>query len=90
MLVLTRQKDQVIVIGDDIEICVVKIRGNNVKLGIVAPKDIPVHRKEVYDAIHCSQALVTREKRVRKVIPLLGVASLTSGIVREKRWLGSR
>jgi len=51
MLVLSRQKDQTIMIGNNIEITVVDIRGDKVRLGIVAPNKIPVHRKEVYDAI---------------------------------------
>ncbi len=51
MLVLSRQKDQTIMIGDNIEITVVDIRGDKVRLGITAPSEIPVHRKEVYDAI---------------------------------------
>ena len=51
MLVLSRQKDQTIMIGDMIEITVVDIRGDKVRLGITAPTKIPVHRKEVYDAI---------------------------------------
>ena len=51
MLVLSRQKDETIMIGDDIEITIVDVRGNKVRLGIVAPKNIPVHRREVYDAI---------------------------------------
>jgi len=51
MLVLSRQKDQMIIIGDKIEITVVDIRGDKVRLGISAPSNIPVHRKEVYDAI---------------------------------------
>jgi len=51
MLVLSRQKDQSIIIGDDIEITVVAIRGDKVSLGINAPRSIAVHRKEVYDAI---------------------------------------
>ena len=51
MLVLSRQKDQTIMIGDTIEITVVDIRGDKVRLGINAPSKIPVHRKEVYDAI---------------------------------------
>ena len=51
MLVLSRQRDETIVIGDDIEITVVDIRGDKVRLGINAPKQISVHRKEVYDAI---------------------------------------
>jgi carbon storage regulator len=51
MLVLSRERDQVICIGDDIEVCVVDIRGQKVRLGITAPKTVSVHRKEVYDAI---------------------------------------
>ena len=52
MLVLTRKSNQSIMIGDDIMIMVVKIRGDTVRLGIEAPRDIPVHRREVYDEIH--------------------------------------
>ena len=51
MLVLSRQRDQIIMIGDDVEITVVDIRGDKVRLGINAPPEIPVHRKEVYEAI---------------------------------------
>jgi carbon storage regulator len=51
MLVLSRTRDETIMIGDQIEITVVDIRGDKVRLGINAPSTIPVHRKEVYDAI---------------------------------------
>jgi carbon storage regulator len=51
MLVLSRQRDETIMIGDDVEITVVDIRGDKVRLGITAPAHIPVHRKEVYEAI---------------------------------------
>jgi carbon storage regulator len=51
MLVLSRQRDETIIIGDDIEITIVDIRGEKVRLGINAPPHIPVHRKEVYEAI---------------------------------------
>ncbi len=51
MLVLSRQRDETIMIGDNIEVTVVDIRGDKVRLGINAPKEIAVHRKEVYDAI---------------------------------------
>jgi carbon storage regulator len=54
MLVLSRKKNESIVINDDITIMVVEIRGDKVRLGIDAPKEMPVHRKEVYDAIHRS------------------------------------
>jgi carbon storage regulator len=52
MLVLSRKKNESIVINNDITITVVEIRGDKVRLGIVAPKDVPVHRQEVYEAIH--------------------------------------
>lgn len=51
MLVLSRQKNESIVIGDNIVITVVDIRGDKVRLGISAPTEIPVHRQEVYEAI---------------------------------------
>jgi carbon storage regulator len=52
MLVLSRKKNESIVINNDVVITVVEIRGDKVRLGIVAPKDVPVHREEVYEAIH--------------------------------------
>jgi len=51
MLVLSRQRDQSIVIGDNVVITIVDVRGDKVRLGIEAPGEIPVHRQEVYDAI---------------------------------------
>lgn len=51
MLVLSRKKNEAIVIDDDIEIVVVEIRGDKVRLGVEAPRDVTVHRREVYDAI---------------------------------------
>jgi len=51
MLVLSRQRDETIMIGDDVEITIVDIRGDKVRLGITAPRHIQVHRKEVYEAI---------------------------------------
>ena len=51
MLVLSRQRDETIMIGDDIEVTVVDIRGDKVRLGIDAPTAIPVHRQEVFEAI---------------------------------------
>ena len=56
MLVLSRQKDESIIIGDDIEITIVDVRGDKVRLGINAPREISVHRKEVYDAIQREKA----------------------------------
>ncbi len=51
MLVLSRQRDESIIIADNIKITIVDIRGDKVRLGIDAPKEIPVHRQEVFDAI---------------------------------------
>ncbi|MDR3091183.1 MAG: carbon storage regulator CsrA [Clostridiales bacterium] len=51
MLALTRKKGESIMIGDNIEVVVLDWRGEQIKLGIVAPKEIPVHRKEIYEQI---------------------------------------
>ena len=51
MLVLSRKKNESIIINDDIRIVVVEIRGDKVRLGVEAPKEVPVHRHEVYEAI---------------------------------------
>ena len=51
MLVLSRKKDESIVINNDITIVVVEIRGDKVRLGVEAPKEVPVHRREVFEAI---------------------------------------
>ena len=59
MLVLSRQKEESIIIGDDVEVTIVDVRGDKVRLGITAPKSISVHRKEIYEAIQ-------REKTEKK------------------------
>lgn len=64
MLVLSRHRDESIMIGDNIVITIVDIRGDKVRLGIEAPHDIPVHRQEVYEAIQ-------RENR-RTIVPRSG------------------
>ncbi len=51
MLVLSRKKDESIIIGDDVVITVVDIKGEQVKIGVTAPKSVSIHRKEVYEAI---------------------------------------
>jgi carbon storage regulator len=66
MLVLSRKKNESIMIGDDITLVVVEIRGDKVRLGIEAPAEIPVHRREVYDAIQ--RALANQELTVQSVV----------------------
>ena len=56
MLVLSRQRDESIIIGDNIVVTIVDVRGDKVRLGIEAPKEIPVHRQEVYEAIQRENA----------------------------------
>lgn len=73
MLVLSRKVSDSIIIHDDIEIIVVEIRGDKVRLGIKAPSSVPVHRKEVYEAIQRANASVTVE-----VVPVLVPSKLES------------
>jgi len=57
MLVLSRDKDESIMIGENVEVVIVDVRGKMVRLGITAPKDVSVHRKEVYEAIQREKAM---------------------------------
>ncbi len=60
MLVLSRHRDESIIIGDDIKITVIDIRGDKVRLGIAAPTNITVHRQEVYEAIQRERGLAPK------------------------------
>lgn len=60
MLVLTRKKDETIVIGDDIEITIVDVQGDNVRIGINAPKAITIYRKEIYEEIQAENRQAAR------------------------------
>lgn len=60
MLVLSRQRDESIVIGDNIVVTIVDVRGDKVRIGIDAPTEIPVHRREVYDAIQRENLRATK------------------------------
>lgn len=62
MLVLSRKKDEKIVIGDQITLMVIDIRGDKVRLGIEAPKDVAVHRQEVYEAIQKEMEMESESK----------------------------
>jgi len=68
MLVLSRKKNESIVINHDITIVVVEIRGDKVRLGVEAPKEVPVHRREVYDAIK-------RNEEPKPIVPESGNGS---------------
>lgn len=61
MLVLSRKKNESIVINEHIVITVVEVRGDKVRLGIQAPKEVPIHRSEIHDAIRNEQAAATKE-----------------------------
>ncbi len=63
MLVLSRQRDESIMIGDKVVITIVDIRGDKVRLGIEAPQEVPVHRQEVYEAIKRDGPLSARGPR---------------------------
>lgn len=71
MLVLSRKKSESIVINDDITIVVVEIRGDKVRLGIEAPKEVPVHRREVFDAI-CRDAAAAKARKDNEDTPPSG------------------
>ena len=62
MLVLSRKINEAIVIGDNVRIVVVDIRGDKVRLGVEAPRDVPVHRQEVYEAILRSRSTEDPER----------------------------
>lgn len=94
MLVLSRQRDETIMIGDDIEITVVDVRGDKVRLGINAPARIAVHRKEVYEAIKAENERAARVDgddlaelsksalgRVRQGTAKQGIPNRSSGLV---------
>lgn len=71
MLVLTRKEDQSIMIGDGIEVKVLDVKENQVKLGVVAPKSVPVHRREVYDAIQAENAQAASSEKVEDITGLI-------------------
>jgi carbon storage regulator len=62
MLVLSRTKEESIMIGDEVEITIVDVRGDKVRLGITAPREISVHRKEIYEAIQREKEQKAKEE----------------------------
>ena len=75
MLVLSRYKNETIMIGDDIEITIVDIKGDQVRIGINAPREIAIYRKEIYEAI---QAENIRAAQVEKNVDLSSLGKLFS------------
>ncbi len=64
MLVLSRRTDEQIIIGDDVVITVIEIRGDKVRLGITAPNDVSVHREEVYQAIQNDKKKTSTKEKI--------------------------
>lgn len=72
MLALSRKKDEAIVINDDIEITVIEIKGDQVKLGISAPKSVPIYRKEVYAQIQTANKEAVASVDINSLNKLFG------------------
>jgi len=64
MLILSRKVDEKVIIGDDIKISIIEIRGDQVRIGIDAPKKVKVFRQEVYDAIKAENKAASRSATV--------------------------
>ena len=79
MLVLSRRKDETIMIGDDIEITVVDIKGDTVRIGIAAPRHVTVHRKEVYEAIKAENIAAAQQQAVPDTKSLGALGALLKG-----------
>ena len=60
MLILTRRTGESVMIGDEVTVTVLGVKGNQVRIGITAPKMIPVHREEIYDRIHAGRPVSVR------------------------------
>lgn len=76
MLVLSRRKDETIMIGDDIEITIVEVKGDTVRIGIAAPHSVSVHRKEIYEAIQRENREAARQQVQPDVKQLGALGSL--------------
>jgi len=81
LLILSRKKEESIMIGDDIEIKIVKIEGKTVKIGIIAPDNIRILRKELYDEIKNENIEATKISEIEKV----SFKDLTGGIEFENK-----
>ncbi|MHC4544781.1 MAG: carbon storage regulator CsrA [Planctomycetota bacterium] len=75
MLVLSRRKNESIMVGENVEVTIIGVRSNEVRLGITAPRYIEVHRKEVYEAIHCNKTKKAQFSRSTEELVKIAVAS---------------
>jgi carbon storage regulator len=76
VLVLSRRKDETIMIGDEVEITIVDVKGDTVRVGINAPRKVSVHRKEIYLAIQAENIAAVNEQAVPKPTAVAGLAAL--------------
>lgn len=76
MLVLSRRRDETIMIGDDIEISIVDIKGDTVRIGINAPRSVTVHRKEIYEAIKAENIATIQKQKVPDMAAIGSLANL--------------
>lgn len=72
MLILSRKKDESIVIGNNIEIQIMDIQGDQVKIGITAPKNITVHRKEIYEEIQRENKIASSDNDLDDIKKIIG------------------
>ncbi len=71
MLALTRKKGDSVFIGDDIEVVILSVQGEQVKLGFIAPKNVPIHRKEVYEQIKAENEEAAKLSNITAIQSLL-------------------
>lgn len=76
MLVLSRRKDETIMIGDDIEVTIVDIKGDTVRIGIAAPRSVSVHRKEIYEAIQAENIAAAQQQSIPDQKAIGGLAAM--------------
>ncbi len=69
MLILTRRVGETVMLGDDVSLTVLGVKGNQVRIGINAPKSVPVHREEIYERIKREKGLAAREGATHEPVP---------------------